>query len=214
MIFSPSDVRLAVSAPSTLVARRRQRRQRPQASFVGDPVAVKLESILRHYHRGTSAVAALQEAQQSFASWMQNSRTASRAETALTMLETYLAFDAAQDEGRVIELFRRSEIGIGRHVVRVRRDVLFFGLSGHRLRNLSWTRDGLSPSELRLLLCPVVLSCDQDLGVDRLSELEYWHLRSETVTSLNLAAARRAAHALASLLDDAEGHLAEEGLDH
>lgn len=212
MIFSPSDVRLAIGNPTHLVARRQAAQLTPARSFVGDPTASKLESLLRQYHRGETRSETLTLAHNSFRTWLANPRMKSRAEHALEMLESYFEYDTRFPGGEVIELFRRSEIEVGDHLVRLRRDVLFFGLSGHKLRNLSWRAERIESRTMILMMCPVVLSADQELGRNRLEELQYWQMRPQVIDTVDVSACRRALTRLERRLDTAAELLIEAGL--
>lgn len=212
MIFSPSDVRLAIRNPSRLVQRRLDAQRPSETGFAGDPTAVKLESLLRKYHRGLTIGQTVTAANESFRTWLANPRMQTRAHHALEMLHTYLNYDAQFPGGEIIEVFRRSEVEIGRHTVRTRRDVLFFGLGGHKLRNISWTRDRLDLPLLHLLMCPVVLSADQDLGEGRLQELQYWQVRVQQIDTLDFRRVSATLPTLRQSLDQAASLLQRSGV--
>lgn len=196
--------------PAGLVSRKRQASD--PSAFRGDPTAAKLESIVRQYHRGVSAEGALTLARRSFRDWRSNPRLATRADNAIQMLDTYISYDEQFPGGELIELFRRSEVPIANHLVRVRRDVLFFGLNGHRLRAISWRKERVPRELLSVLFCPVVLSVDQDVGQNRLEELQYWEVRPQVTSSVDISSCRNAVVDLVRFLDSVSHLLAEEDI--
>jgi hypothetical protein len=210
--LSPADYRDLVRAGSeALVAKRTAPVPPPQpgAWRGGDPARVKLESLLRHYHAGESADEVRARAEESFGGWIQKRHLVKRARNALAMLETYIAMDQATPGLPVIETYRRSECSVGDHTIRVRRDVLLFGDSGHVLRTVSWTREQTPDERLELEFCPLILATDEDLGHDRLARHELWRIREGEVVQTDPARSRRYQSALKGLLDETAQRIAQ-----
>jgi hypothetical protein len=211
MNFSPADYRLAMFSPQSLLSRRKRMQGKPQESF-GDVVGIKLAACLRRYHGGQAPSEVRAYAEASFQAWFAKTRLASRAHTALDLLARYIELDTLNPGGQVIEMYRPSEIRVGQHTVRVRRDVLFFGINGHVLRLISWRKDSVPRADLPTLLAPVVVATDNDIGDNRLGELQYWQVRADQVDTVDLAECRRSLRAIVRALDYVVQDLTDEGL--
>jgi hypothetical protein len=149
-------------------------------------------SAVRRFHREGAQVALdrLNRGLNGSNYWGPNGSPQARAwaESIRTCFDRYVAL-AAADPRPTLNIPFTADVAVGQNLVGVSLDVILLDPAGYVGRYVLWDLPALTQSDAELLSAPIVRALEDELGEDRVSGVEVWHLRSGSQAYVDAATA-------------------------